>query len=209
MEGFNVTDVAVAVLVLASACFAFSRGFVREALAIAGWVGAAVVAWYGFPEVEARLRPWISGETLRWAVAGGGTFLVAVAVFALAIRLLSRSVRNSPLSALDRALGFLFGAVRGGIVVALLFMLGKSTLWTTPDETPQWLAGAASYTLIEYSAGMIERAIPEELLIPPDAPDDPIPTDAAGAADDIGAAPPTPGEEAGADALDAVPTGNE
>lgn len=206
MEGFNVTDIAVAALVLTSAIFAFLRGFVREALAIAGWVGAAVVAWYGFPEVEAQLRPWISGETLRWAVAGGGAFLVAVAVFALAIRLLSRSVRNSPLSAVDRALGFLFGAARGIVVVALLFVLGKSTLWTTPDETPQWLAGAASYTLIEYSAGMIERAIPEELLTPPDAPDDPIPADAA---DDIGAAPPVSGEEIGGDVPDAVPAGDE
>ena len=194
MEGFNVTDVAVAALVLTSAFFAFLRGFVREALAIAGWIGAAVVAWYGFPEVEALLRPWVPGETLRWVVAGGGTFLVSVAVFALAIRLLSRSVRNSPLSAVDRALGFLFGAVRGVVVVALLFVLGRSTLWNTPDETPQWLAGAASYTFIEYSAGMVERAIPEDLLPPADAPADPLPTDAA----DIGSVPPASGEDVGA-----------
>ena len=196
MESFNVTDVAAAALVLASAFFAFQRGFVREAFAIAGWVGAAVAAWYGFPEVEVRLRPWIPGETLRWAVAGGGAFLVAVAVFALAIRFLSRSVRNSPLSALDRALGFLFGAARGVVVVALLFVLGKSTLWNTPEETPQWLAGAASYSFIEYSAEMVERAIPEDLLSPPDAPADPVPADAAGA--DIDGARPASGEDAGA-----------
>ena len=188
MEGFNVVDAAVAALVLASAFFAFLRGFVREALAIAGWVGAAVVAWYGFPEVESWLRPLISSETLRWVVAGAGAFLVALAVFAFAVQFLSRGVRNSPLSALDRALGFLFGATRGVVVVALLFVLGKSTLWSGPGETPGWLSDAASYTLIEYSAEMIERAIPEDLLPAGVAPFDAVPDDAA--LPDIGDAPP-------------------
>ena len=45
MEGFTVVDGVVAVIIVMSALLAYSRGLVREILAIAGWVRAAVVAF--------------------------------------------------------------------------------------------------------------------------------------------------------------------
>lgn len=45
MEGFTLIDGVVAVVIVLSAILAYSRGFVREAMAIAGWIGAAVVAF--------------------------------------------------------------------------------------------------------------------------------------------------------------------
>ena len=45
MEGFNVVDAVVAVIIVLSSLLAYSRGLVREAMAIAGWVAAAIVAF--------------------------------------------------------------------------------------------------------------------------------------------------------------------
>ena len=45
MEGFTVVDGAVAGIIVLSAILAYSRGFVREGMAIAGWIGAALLAY--------------------------------------------------------------------------------------------------------------------------------------------------------------------
>ena len=56
MEGFTLVDGGVAVVILISAILAYSRGFVREVLSIAGWVIAAVVAYVLTPQVEPLVK---------------------------------------------------------------------------------------------------------------------------------------------------------
>ncbi len=174
MEGFNLVDIAAAVIVLLSAFFAFYRGFAREALAIAGWVGAAVVAYYFFGDARPWLAPYIENESLLAVATGGTLFVGSLIFFGLVVHYVAARIKKSPLSALDRSLGFLFGVARGIVVVALLFLLSKYTSWDEQEGTaPDWLANAASYTLIEYTADMVERTIPEDLLdLPPVAPSD-------------------------------------
>ena len=51
MEGFTIIDGAVALIIIVSALLAYSRGFVREMLAIAGWIVAAILAKMFTPQV--------------------------------------------------------------------------------------------------------------------------------------------------------------
>ena len=44
MEGFTIIDGVVAVVIVLSALLAYSRGIVREAMAILGWIAAAVLS---------------------------------------------------------------------------------------------------------------------------------------------------------------------
>ena len=167
----NLADAVVAAVVALSAFFAFYRGFVREALALAGWIGAAVVAWRYHGAAEPYLQPYMSGP-MSTAAALGGLFLVSLVVFSVAVVLLSRAVRGTSLSMLDRSLGFLFGAARGAVVVALLFLLGKHAWWGEDSEAmPEWLSGAASRTLIEYAAEALEEFVPGDIAPPPLPPD--------------------------------------
>ena len=46
MDGFTLVDAGVAIIVLLSGVLAYSRGLVRETMAIAGWIGATIVAMY-------------------------------------------------------------------------------------------------------------------------------------------------------------------
>ena len=56
MEGFTLIDAGVAVIIVLSAVLAYSRGFVREAMAIAGWVGAAILAFIFAPTAQPLVK---------------------------------------------------------------------------------------------------------------------------------------------------------
>ena len=56
MEGFTIIDGVVAVVIILSALLAYSRGFVRESLSIAGWVAAAVLAFMFAGQAEPLIR---------------------------------------------------------------------------------------------------------------------------------------------------------
>ncbi|TMK28624.1 MAG: CvpA family protein, partial [Alphaproteobacteria bacterium] len=47
----NPLDLGVIAIIVLSAIFAFARGFVREALSIIAWVGAAAITVFGFSTV--------------------------------------------------------------------------------------------------------------------------------------------------------------
>ena len=164
-QPFNIVDIVVAVLVLLSAVFAFYRGFVREVLAIAGWGGAVVVTYYAYPHVRPYLEPYLPADWLVDGATIGGVFLVALVVFWLIIHAVVVQVKDSPLNALDRSLGFLFGIARGVLIIALAFLVGQYTMWKGEDEQrPEWIEGARALPIIEYSANLIASALPEEIL---------------------------------------------
>ena len=45
MDTFTLVDAGVAVVIIVSGILAYSRGFVRETLAIIGWIVAAILAF--------------------------------------------------------------------------------------------------------------------------------------------------------------------
>jgi membrane protein required for colicin V production len=150
----------VAGVVLVSALFAFLRGFVRETLAIAGWIGATLGAIWSFP----YLRPFADRVTgIGWlgdVITGGGAFLAILVVFWLVTHAIVARVKGSPLNTLDRSLGFLFGAVRGMVIVALAYMAASQAMWRE-EPPPEWLTQARVLPLVDYSAGLLLAVVPE------------------------------------------------
>ena len=68
MEGFTLVDGGVAVIIVLSAILAYSRGFVREAMAIAGWVGAAFLAFLFAPQAHLLSAPSRSFPRLQFRI---------------------------------------------------------------------------------------------------------------------------------------------
>ncbi|MBT0956349.1 CvpA family protein [Alphaproteobacteria bacterium KMM 3653] len=126
---FTLFDAGVAIVIVLSAILAFSRGFVREALAIAGWVVAAIVAYMFAPQATPLVQeiPVIADFLENCAAATVGGFIVvfvaALVVFALFAPLFSSLVQRSAFNAIDQGLGFLFGAIRGMILVAVALVV--------------------------------------------------------------------------------------
>jgi len=126
MEDLTIVDGAVIAIVLISGILAFARGFVREATSIAGWVGAAVVAYFLAPRVEPLmqevplLRDLIDSSCeLAMMAAFGIVFVVALVVLSLFAPLLASAVRGRALGTLDKGLGFLFGLARGALLIVV------------------------------------------------------------------------------------------
>ena len=127
---FTLVDGGAAVLILLSAILAYSRGFVREVMAIVGWVAAAVLAYLFAGQAAPLVReiPKVGeflGDNceLSLIVAFAGVFAIALVVASLFTPLFASAVQRSALGGLDQGLGFLFGVLRGLVLVAVGFLV--------------------------------------------------------------------------------------
>ena len=123
---FTIVDGGVAVLILLSAILAYSRGLVREVMAIVGWIAAAVLAYMFAGQAAPLIReiPVLGdflGDSceLSLIAAFAAVFAVALVVASLFTPLFSSVVQRSVLGGLDQGLGFLFGVLRGLVLVAV------------------------------------------------------------------------------------------
>ncbi len=130
MENLTAVDGAAALIIIVSAILAFSRGLVRELMAILGWVGAAIAAYYFAPGVQPLVKELpVVGEflsdscELSVVAAFAGVFVIGLIVAALFTPLFSGAVQRSALGGIDQALGFLFGAARGVLLIAIAFIV--------------------------------------------------------------------------------------
>lgn len=169
MDGFTLIDGIVAAVILVSAVLAWSRGLVREVMAIAGWVAAAILAFVLAPAVEPWMRevPVVGGFLadsceLSVIAAFATVFAVALVVAALFTPVLSSMIRRSALGGLDMGLGFLFGAARGVLLVAVALIAYDRAV--TPGTMPM-IDDSRSAAVLADVAVAIEAAVPE------DAPD--------------------------------------
>jgi membrane protein required for colicin V production len=97
-------------VILISGLLAFARGFVREVLGLAAWIGAAALAVWANPRIEPTFELWLHNHPgLAQPVAFGVVFLITLIVGLIICHHIGRAVRRSALGGLDRSLGLLFG----------------------------------------------------------------------------------------------------
>lgn len=164
MGNLNITavDVVVGVVLLGSAGFAFLRGFVQEVLSITSWVGAVFAALYGFPHARPLFREHIGSAMVADIAAGAALFLVTLLVLSLLTKRVADSVRKSALNSVDSSLGFVFGLVRGAVLVSLAYM-SAAWLFDGPEQQPDWLAQSRSRPWLERGAAFLQGLAPESL----------------------------------------------
>ncbi len=135
MQAFTIVDGGVALIIVLSAILAYSRGLVREVLAIGAWVVAAVLAYTFAHQAEPLMKEIpVLGEFLKGScelsiIAGfTAVFAVGLIVMSFFTPLFSSVIRNSALGGIDQGLGFLFGAARGVLLVAVAFLVYERTM---------------------------------------------------------------------------------
>lgn len=196
----NAADVIVIAILLISAGLAFFRGLVHEVLAIGAWIGAALATLYLFLPAQDISRQLIAIPLVADIVAGVVVFLLALIALTVVSRMISRRVQESSLGALDRSLGFVFGLLRGAVVVCLGWLILNWLL--PPAEHPDWVREARSRPLIESGAAALSSLAPDSLgWQGPPAAEPPLSADSnqasgGGAGSDIPAQPPAGGNEA-------------
>jgi len=157
----NPLDIGVVAVVLLSALFAFARGFVREALSIIAWVGAAAFTIYEFNAAFALIDPMVHNPLLSQLIAGFGLFIVSLIVLTILTGMAARFVRGSAMSPIDRTLGFIFGLARGAFLVCLAYLLLDVSV--QPGDRPVWIREARSAPYLRDGAEMLRSVLPESL----------------------------------------------
>lgn len=135
MDGFTIIDGVVALVIVLSALLAYSRGLVREALAIAGWIVAGILAFIFAPQVEPLVKevPVIGdfiADSCELSMIGAfaAVFAVALIVASLITPLFASLVQRSALGGLDQGLGFLFGVARGILLVVIAYFVYETVV---------------------------------------------------------------------------------
>ena len=156
----TVFDFAVIGVILLSGYFAYSRGFVREALSIAAWINASFVAVYALPYVLPLFEKFLPKGVIASVSAAVVVFVLALMVLHMvSSRLAARVKENSAIAPVDRSFGLLFGLARGMIFVCLGYI---ALAWMLPPgkDRPRWFADARALPYLEAGAGKMRSFIP-------------------------------------------------
>ena len=155
----NLLDIVVIAIVLLSGLFAFARGFVKEALSVAAWMGAGFAALYGLPYATPLAERFLPKGEAAEGAAALVVFLVALIILSLLTSAIASRVKDSSLSAIDRTLGLVFGLVRGLVVVCLVYIAFS---WALPakQQQPTWIAEAKTLPLLQNGADRLRALVP-------------------------------------------------
>jgi membrane protein required for colicin V production len=217
-------DLGVVGVILLSALLAMMRGFTREVLAIGSWAAAAAAGYYFYPRVLPHLEPYVHKPIVAQGLAFAIVFFVTLVVVSLFTVRVSDAILDSKIGALDRSLGFVFGAARGFLLAVVAFAIFN---WLVGDkQQPEWVKEDKTRPALNETASRIIAMLPEDAAasienliksksaavvdeLPPDettAPSTPSPPSANHAA--APAAAPTPATVAPPRKTDAAPQGS-
>lgn len=167
MEGFTIVDAVVAVVIVLSALLAYSRGFVREALSIGGWVGAAVLAYFFSDQIRPILNSVpILGDfigdqcELSLLAAFASVMVVGLIIFSIFTPLFSGIVQRSILGGLDQGLGFLFGVARGVLLVAIALVAYNFVI---TDQAIPMVDDSRTAKIMGSLQGRVEDQVPNDV----------------------------------------------
>ena len=166
MEGFTIIDAVVAGVIVISAILAFSRGFIRESMAILGWVAAFILAFTFAGTVKPLVYeiPYVGniiGDSCELAIILAFMTVLAISLVLVSLftPLFSSAVRNSALGPFDQGLGFLFGVVRGILLIAVAFVVYDRI---TVDEAMPMVDDSRSSAIFARLQVAIEEQIPDD-----------------------------------------------
>lgn len=156
-------DYAAGVLLLVSGLFGFARGATHEittvvALVLAAILAVAALRFTGPLALHAIHTPWLAKATAVLL-----TFILVYAVLRLLGGALTRGVKQTSLSGLDRLLGFGVGLVRALVALGGFILLIDAA--TPPERMPAWITGAKLYPLASAAGDALRTFAPQGLKV--------------------------------------------
>jgi membrane protein required for colicin V production len=161
--GLTILDFVLLGIMLVSGLLALMRGFTREILSLVAWGLAALAAFFASrqPEAVGFLKTYLDKEILaQIAVAAVAFVLTLIVVSIISVRI-SDAVVDSAAGAFDRTLGFIYGLLRGLILVAIAYLFYG---WLTPiDNQEIWIKNAQSLPIVRGTSNALLNLMPPDV----------------------------------------------
>jgi membrane protein required for colicin V production len=153
-------DLGLILVVLISALLSMVRGFTREILAILSWALAAIAALYLHPLVLPYIKPYIQKDTIALAASAAVVFFITLILVTIITVKISDVILDSKIGALDRSLGFVFGAARGFLLCVVAFMFFS---WLVQDKEPVWMQASRTKPYLKLAGDELIAMLPDHL----------------------------------------------
>ncbi|WP_417549456.1 CvpA family protein [Methylophaga sp.] len=155
----NWVDYLIIGIILISSGISIVRGFIKEVLSLISWAVAIWVAFMFFANFASLLTPYIDTATIRLFVAFFVLFVVTLILGALVNHLISQLVEKTGLSGTDRALGVIFGILRGVAIVTILVLAAG----VTPMPSDIWWQNSLLLQHFEDLAVWVMQFLPTDV----------------------------------------------
>jgi membrane protein required for colicin V production len=147
-------------VMVASFVYGAWRGLVYEVLSVFSWVAAFLLAQWFAPDVVRLLPMGEAPEAARYAVAFTLLFIAVVFAGALVGWLIKKMVEVVGLRPVDRALGAVFGLLRG----VVLLMAVAVVMNMTPLRSAEWWKESKGADVATSALKQVKPVLPERFV---------------------------------------------
>ncbi len=151
-------DWIFALVLLASLLLGAWRGLAYEVLSAVNWVAAFILAQWFALDVAQKLPLTDSSEAVRYLAGFVLVFVVSVLVGSLLAKLAQKLFAAVGLQPADRALGALFGLLRGVVILLAATVL----LSMTPVRSNDWWTKSMGVDISMAALKKLHPVLPEE-----------------------------------------------
>lgn len=155
----NWVDFLIIGIIMLSAVISIVRGFIREVLSLLSWILAFWVALVFHAHLASLLVPYVDTPSIRLFAGFFILFVITLILGALVNHLISQLVDKTGLTGTDRALGIVFGLLRGVAVVTLLVTVAG----LTPMPADSWWQNALLIEHFERMAMWLVELLPQDI----------------------------------------------
>jgi membrane protein required for colicin V production len=158
MPGIAPLDWVMVAVLAASFLLGAWRGLVYEVLSVISWIAAFVLAQWFAPRVAAMLPMGATAESLRYASGFLLVFIGVVFAGGLLAWITRKLVQAVGLRPIDRALGAVFGLIRGAVLLLALALV----IDMTPLKRGDWWTGSKGADVSTSALKALKPVLPEQ-----------------------------------------------
>ena len=124
MESYQIFDLSILVFILFSAFFAFLRGFSQELFSLFSWIGSFIGSYFFGGLLISEINQIFNNILISSIVSYVSVFIILLFILSFITKKFANTVKESDVGMVDRTLGFLFGVLRGYVIISFsLFSL--------------------------------------------------------------------------------------
>lgn len=158
----GLVDIIVLITLVLSILFALYRGLVCELLCISSWILAGFGGLYSFTPMTKLLNGFFDNEIVSGVVGAAVIVILILIVMTIINAQITKRLRTSSLSGLDRLLGLAFGFIRAVLLLSLLYVGGAMVL--SEAQMNDLSKNNVSVPYIKKSVDMLKYVVPESVL---------------------------------------------